>query len=153
MKQPLAVSVSEAARDLGRIIDRDGLGQTPVGGNDLGQRRAVDQLHDDVIGIVLPSDVERVDDVRMRKLRGRFGLLVEAPNELVVGCVLLSQHLDGDPAAEQRIGAAVHGGHPALTELAIEAVAVIENPLFDQLPEFPMLCSAVSITSLAIGAA
>ena len=153
MKQPLAVRVGEAAGDLRRIIDRDRLGQTSVGGNDLGQRRAVDQLHDDEIRIVLPSDVERVDDVRMRKLRGRFGLLVEAANELFVGGVLLAQHFDRDAAAQQRIGAAVDGRHAAFAELAVEAVAVIEDPLFDQLPEFPMLCSAVSSTSWAIGAA
>ena len=126
--------VCEAARDLRRIVDRDGLGKLPVGGDDLGKRRSVDEFHDDVIRIAFAADVVRVDDVRMRQARRRFGLLIEAPNELLIGGVLLAQHLDGDAPAQQDIGAAEYRRHPAFAELAVEPVAVVEDALVDQRP-------------------
>ena len=150
MEQTLAVCVGEAACDLRRVVDRDRLGEAAVSRDDLGERRAVDQFHHDEVRIVLVADVEGVDDVGMRELCGRFGLLVEAANELVVGGVLFAQHFDRDAPAQQDIGAAVDRRHAAFAELAVEPVAIVEDALFDQLP---VLSNAVRSTSRAIGAA
>ena len=104
--------VGQAACDLRRIIYGDRFGQPSVGCDDLGERRAVHELHDDVVGIVLASDVVGVDDVRVRELRGRFRFLVEAADELIVGGVLLAQHFDRNATSQQNIGAAVHDAIP-----------------------------------------
>ena len=82
---------------------------------------------------------------------GRLGFLIEAPDELLVGGVLFAQHFDRDAPAQHGIGAAIDGRHAAFAELAVEAVAVVENPLLDQLRAIAPVPSRS--TSRAMGAA
>ena len=83
--------VSQPAGDLRGVVDGHRFGKASVGRDDLGERRSVDELHDDEVGVALSSDVEGVDDVGMRELRRRLGFLVEAAHELFVGGILLAQ--------------------------------------------------------------
>ncbi len=130
VQQPLAVRVREAVADLSGVVDGDRLRQFSVGGDHLAERWAVDEFHHDVVRVAFTSDVVGVDDVGMRKTGGGFGFLIEAAHEFLIGGVLLAQDFDGDAPPQQRVGSAIHGRHTALSELAIEAVAVVENVRF-----------------------
>ena len=82
--------------------------------DDLVERRAVDELHDEV-GIAVAVDAEVVDlhDVGVRQPRDRLRLATEALHEVGRG---VEHHLDGDGAIELGIAPAIDRAHPALPE-------------------------------------
>ena len=82
--------------------------------HELVERRAVDELHDEV-GIAVGVDAEVVDlhDVGVGQARDRLRLATEARHE--VGCGV-QHHLDGDGAIELRIAPAIDGAHAALAQ-------------------------------------
>ncbi len=154
--QPLAMRVGEAAGDLDRVVDGGQLRQHVLVAHQLAERRAVDELHHDVVRVVLAPEVVDVDDVRMGELRRRLRFVREALDEVVVLGVLIAQHLDRDPAAQQRVGTAVHERHPARPEDAVDPIAVVEDLLGLHgliLAYFRVRASATRKTSRAIGAA
>ncbi len=121
--------VREPAADLLGVFDRDRLGERAVVLDQLGERRPVDQFHDDEVRVVFAPDVVDADDVRIGQPRGGLRFVVETPNEFGVGRKLRAQHLDRDAAAQHRVGAGIDGGHSALADLPFEAIALPESPL------------------------
>ncbi len=99
MEQTLAVRVGEAGADLCRVIDHDGFGEPSVVLDHLGERRSVDELHDDEVGVVFVTDVVDVDDVGMREFGGVMRFSVKALDEIFVLGELRAQLFDGDAAA------------------------------------------------------
>src|SRR6185312_4245839 len=78
------------------------------------ERRAVDELHDEV-GIAVAVDAEVVDlhDVGVRQPRDRLRLATEALHEVGRG---VQHDLDGNRAIELGIAPAIDGAHAALPE-------------------------------------
>ena len=75
---------------------------------------ALEELHDDERRAVVLPDVEDRDDVPLaRELRGGERLPLEASAHVLVARVTLGEHLDGDDAAEHRVGRAVDLAHPS----------------------------------------
>ena len=76
---------------------------------------SLEKLHDDERRAVVLPDVEHRDDVPLtRELRGGERLPLEAGAHVLVARVALGEHLDGDDAAEHRVGRAVDLAHPPL---------------------------------------
>ena len=118
----VAERIGDFARDADRFVDR----QLAVALEARAQRLAGDQRHHVVEQAVGLAAVEQRQDVRMLQARrgadlGEEALAAERRAQVGV------QHLDGDVAIVLEIVREVHGGHAALAELAVEAVAVGEG--------------------------
>ena len=64
----------------------------------LGQRLAVDKLHDEEVDVVVRADVVEVADVRMVEGGDRAGFALEALASFLVAGQLFRQDFDGDQA-------------------------------------------------------
>jgi hypothetical protein len=108
----------QPARDLRRqlqgLAHRQRRGRQP-----LAQRRAVEQLEDEVGHAVLCADVVHRQDVRVLQRSERACLLLEAAHQIFVEA---RQHLDRHLAAEARIVRAVDLRHAALAERRADLV-------------------------------
>ena len=122
---PGAVGVVEpvagVAHDLHGLLDVEHL----VLAQQVGGRRAVDVLHDDVVALALGvlARVEHLDDVRVLQARRRERLAAEAGDEVLVLGQVLGQQLDRHRALEHRVGGQEHGRHAAGAEPAVDPVA------------------------------
>ena len=86
--------------------------QRPALGEELAQRRAANELDDQVLlGLVRPAHVVDLDDVRVPQLGDGLGLGVEAEHDLPRVAQVRVDHLDGDLAREAPVARAVHRGH------------------------------------------
>jgi hypothetical protein len=91
-----------------RFIERQGARVQPVG-----QRRAFDVLHHEVVGTVLVSDVERRADVRMGQRGNRLRLALQTFAGARVACQFRGQHLDSHRSPEAGVLRAVDLTHSA----------------------------------------
>ncbi len=76
------------------------------------QRLALEVLHDEVLGLAFAVDVVERADVRMRDLRDRLRLALEALAQLRVRREVRRQDLDRDRALEARVPRLVDLAHP-----------------------------------------
>src|SRR4029077_4428317 len=78
----------------------------------IGERLSLEQLHHDVV----VADVIKRADVRMRQMRNRLCLTLEADLELCVLCEFGGQNLDRDVAVQPRITCPVDLSHAARSD-------------------------------------
>ena len=115
MDDALPVRVVERVGDLDaeaqRLVER----QRPLR-EPLGERLAFEQLHDQVVGVALVADVVERADVRVRELRDRLRLALEALADFGGFREVLGQHLDRDRAVEARVARAIDLAHATRAE-------------------------------------
>ncbi len=105
----------------------------PVFLNPFLERAAAEVLHDDERPLRVLADVEHRDDVRLPgEPRRREGLACEAAPHGVVARVALGEQLDGDGAAEDRVGRAIDLAHPSERDALGRAVARREDVRVDR---------------------
>ena len=119
----LAVGVVEGAGDFGGEADGVGDGEHAFAREAGAQRLAGDERHDVVEQAVGVAAVEQREDVRMLQARGGADLAEEA-FAAEGGAEVGMEDLDGDVALVLEVVGEVDGGHAALAEFALEAVAV-----------------------------
>ena len=88
----------------------------------IGERFALEVLHDQVVQRCRFSDVEERADVRVAERRDRPGLAVEALQELLVLREPGGEHLDRDVPAEARVARAPDFAHAAGAERSCDLV-------------------------------
>jgi hypothetical protein len=119
----LQVAVEDAS--LVRVMHRPGdFGDEPrrglriggVAGQDLGQARAVDELHAEILPAVVLADLVDRDDSRMVEVGRRLGLVAEGVHLVVVGPVAGPEHPDGDRPIEVPLPGLVDDPHAAAAE-------------------------------------
>lgn len=115
MDDPFAVGRVERGRDLGaeaqRLLERQPPLPEPVR-----QRLAVDELHDEVLGVAFAPHVVQDADVRVRQLRDRPRLPLEALAGLGRRGPVRGQHLDGHLARQPSVPRAVNLSHAPRAE-------------------------------------
>ena len=91
----------------------------------VGARRALDVLHDDVVAVarLVLARVEDLHDVRVLEPGGGERLAAEAGDEGLVLGQVLGQQLDRHRPLEHLVGGQEDGGHAAGAEAALEPVA------------------------------
>src|SRR5262245_29991016 len=94
-----------------RLIERQKTLLQPVG-----QRLALEELHDEKRRAAFLTDLVRRADVRMLELRERTGFAVEALSEVRVEREDIGQDLEGHDAIEPRVARLVHLAHAARAE-------------------------------------
>ena len=114
---PSACSTSSV--DAYRVVDRQG----SVGGDAVGERTALDELHDEVEEAVGVAGVEDGDGVGMGERRRGTGLADEASPRRVIGRGPGVEQLDGDRPAQAQVAGGAHLRHPAATQLLAERIA------------------------------
>ena len=121
MHDPAAVQRLQGAEDAEG--DLQGLGQgNGLAGDPLRQRLAGEQLHHQIELASIFGELVDVADVGVVDAGGGARLAEEAlPQPRVVG--RLADALDGDRAVQSVVMRCVHHAHPALTQLASDAVA------------------------------
>ena len=124
----VSVRLGERAQDLAGELDRRQRRRRALADEQLLQRRAVEVLHRDVVGVLGLAAVVDADDVRVAEAGGGPRLALEALDELLVTGVTLVQDLQGDLAAELLVLGQVDLGHAAGAELAHDPVAAVEQP-------------------------
>ena len=97
---------------------------------DVGQARAVDVLHDDVVGAALLAPVVDTDDVGVVEVGGGLCLPPEALDERRVAGELREQHLDRDRPVEQQVAGEEDLGHAPPRDPALDLVAAVEDERF-----------------------
>lgn len=122
-----------AVRDGEGLENRSGDGSGGVRGHraafaqQLAQRAALDELHDQEGVLAVAALVVDADQPGMVEPGYRAGLELEAREELRIGGELWVHHLDRDRSVQTQVHAAVHGGHAAARDGCIDAVAPIEH--------------------------
>ena len=89
------------------------------------QRRAVDELHDDVGEVVGLAVVEHADDVGVGQPAGRLRLAAEAGQRLLglrIGIIGQLDGLDRDAAGDDRVPALIDGAHGTAAERPLDLV-------------------------------
>ena len=121
--------VGDAERERGLAEDRANLARLERRAlcEDLGQRLAVDELHDEEGQAVVLAVVEDRGDVGVQEAGGVHGLVTEAEGEeaLVVG--VGAHDLDRDAALEHVVDAGPDIGHAPGGDPLLEAVALAED--------------------------
>jgi hypothetical protein len=82
----------------------------------LGERLALEELHDQEVDLALPPDVVEGADVRVLERRDRLRLALEALAHLLGGREVLGQDLERDRPVEPGVLGAVDLAHPAGAE-------------------------------------
>src|SRR5688572_892600 len=117
----------ERAADLDRVGDRLGDGQPPDPPEPVLERLSLDVLEHDVGVVVVLTEVDDRDDVRVAEARDRTRLAAEALELVGVRRDLAVQQLDCDPALERLVERAVDRRHPARADLLLEPKASAEQ--------------------------
>src|SRR5437016_5878512 len=84
-----------------------------------------DQLHRDKINSARFSQMIGLDDIGVNQVRNEFGFANKVINELLLVCIILANHFDGnafDEATRAQLLGFVHHAHPALKDLANDLV-------------------------------
>ena len=92
-------------------------------------RRPVDVLHHDVVGVLPLPPVEYGDDVGVAEIRRRLGFPAEALDERPIDRQFGEQDLDRDRAVQEKISSQVDLGHPAAGNVVDHLIAVTEDLL------------------------
>src|SRR5215471_19998082 len=79
-------------------------------------------LHDEVIRVVLATDVMECADVRMREGCNRFGFALEPTSAMSVGGQVCRQYLQCHDALKARVAGLVDLAHAAGTEKTVDLV-------------------------------
>ena len=112
---PLPVRLIERVRDLDAVAQR--LVQRKRSLREaIRQRLAFEVLHDEILGVALAPDVVERADVRVRELRDRLRLPLEALAHFGGRRQVLREHLDGHGPLEPRVLRLVHLSHAARAE-------------------------------------
>ena len=122
---PLAVREAGRVQDLTGEVDRILRAHPPL--DQVLERRAVDVLHRDEVSAVERAAVEDPDDVRVLEAGGSLCLALEALHELGVLREVVVQDLDRDLAVELGVVREPDVGHPARADLAVQAVALVDD--------------------------
>ena len=93
-------------RGLKRLVKRERALREP-----LGQRLAIEVLHDEKRRALVLAYVVQGADMRMRELRGGTGFAIEPLTELRIGGERVWQNLDRDRTVESRIARFIHLAH------------------------------------------
>ena len=132
-----AHALGDLARDPSTLGDTDG-----TSGDEVGERRAVHELHHDRAG----SDeiLETVDgrDVGMVDRRERPSLALEAGGAFGTRMLRLRQHLDRDVTAEPTIGGAIDLAHAACAEQRDDFVRTDSGSRWERHESFTLLHSS-----------
>ena len=99
-------------------VDRERL----VGADDLAQRAPLDEVHHDVVVVVLLADVVDQDDVRVAQPGRDRRLALEPRDEALVGGEVGRQELDGAELLEVSVAGTIDDAHPAAPERLQEVV-------------------------------
>ena len=112
-----------------RLEDGEGLGdgQPAAGLQQVAQRAAADELHDQEDQALVAALVADADDVGVAEHGRGPGLAGEPVDERRVVREVLGHDLDGDGPVQPQIGRGVDGGHAATGEPLLEAVAPLED--------------------------
>ena len=114
----VAVHDAAAVRGIERSGDLGAEGEHLVDGQrpfpqPVGERLALEVLHDQEVDAVLVSHVEEGADVGVLEARDRLGLALQPLLELGAVRQVRGQHLDRDRALEPGVAGAVHLAHAA----------------------------------------
>ena len=115
MDDALVVRRGEAARDLGRVVDRLARRQRRAV-DPRAERLAFEQLGDDVGSAVVAADVVDREDVRMIEHPGRARFLLEASKPIGIVSERAGEDFDRDVAREARVLRPIDLAHPAGTD-------------------------------------
>ena len=103
MRHPLAVGLVQRVGDLDgvaeRLVQRERTLAEPVG-----QRLALQVLHDQEVGLALPADIEDGADVGMAQRGDRLRFPLEPRLPLGVGGDMRGQDLDGNGSLQPSVG-------------------------------------------------
>ncbi len=91
------------------------------------QREAGDELHDEEQGAVVVALVEDRDDVGVGEASRVSRLSLEPRDEVGVVAEPGVHHLDRDGAVQPQVGGLVDRGHPAAGDAGADAVAAVED--------------------------
>src|SRR5581483_8948030 len=132
-RRRLRVQEAEHIENLARPAQHLGLGQ-PAAGAELVEHplqiAASNELHHQVVAIILGEVVDDVGDARMGK-HGEYARLArEVLDRLLLGNPVADDHLlDGDRATgEPGVVGEIDPSHPTLAEHLVHAVATVEHP-------------------------
>ena len=112
MHDPAPVRLVQRVGDLPADTKRLFEGERPLG-QTVGERLALEKLHDEVLELALSPYVEERADVRVRELRDRLRFSLQPLARLGRRGQPRRQDLDRDLAAEPRVFGAVDLAHPA----------------------------------------
>ncbi len=124
----VAVGVVERGGHLGREADGVADRELLLAAEPIAEALAFDERHDVPGGAVRFAAVDEAEDVGVLQGGDRLDL-AEEPLGADHGGQLGAEHLDGDPAVVPEVLGEVDGGHAALAELPLDAVAVGEDAL------------------------
>ncbi len=116
------VRLGECVRDLDRIT-QNVVERQALGGNQLVEAPAGDELHGDEVRALILANLIDMDDVGVIEGRGGAGLLEKTPFSLPVGVDFPGDEFQGDEAVELAVAGLVHDSHPALADGLQEQVA------------------------------
>ena len=119
MNDAIFVGEAERIRDVTAVLEH-GFERQAVFGNELEERTAVDELHDDERVPANFADLVNRADVRMIERRSGPRLFQQLHGGKFPGRIL--QTLDRDGAMQPRIVRAVHDAHGARSESRLDAV-------------------------------
>ena len=91
-------------------------------GEPVGERFALQVLHDEEIKAVLPADVVEGADVRMVQTRSRPGLALESLSQVGIVGHMAGENFDRDGSVEPRVRGSIHFPHPTGTEVGMDFV-------------------------------
>ena len=117
----LPMGALERSRDL--FADRQDLVERQTSALDPArQRLSLDELHDQVVGLLIVADVVERADVRIVQCRDGARFALEARPRLRIGGERRRQPLDRDRAVEPRVAPAIHLAHAARAEQTGELI-------------------------------
>src|SRR5207245_5948157 len=109
-----------------RVVDRS-LHRERLVAETVPQRRAVEQLGNDVRRTLVPADVMDGDDIRMVEPARSASLLLEAAELLLVEDPDAGENLDCHVASQLQVARREDAAHASVAQLAVDAVAVPER--------------------------
>ena len=102
---------------LQRLLERQRTFFQPIG-----ERLAVEQFHDQIVGSILFADVVEMADVRVAQSRNRFGFALKARFQIRIGRKMRGQDFDGDIPAEPGVARAVDFAHASGAQRGLNLV-------------------------------
>jgi hypothetical protein len=121
------MGVVERVGNLPQQLDRPLQREGAVAAQELEQREPLQELHDQVVNVVVLVHVEDLDDVRVAQRSRDPAFGVEPIDDALVD-LARQQHLDGPGDLERPVDTLVDGPHTALPELLVELVRTQAAP-------------------------
>ncbi len=124
MHQTGPVGGGERGGDLGPDLGGPSRKEGTFTAKDITKAAAVDQFHDDEIGVAGLAPVVDPDDVGVGEVGGGLSLPPESLHECFVVRELSVQHLDRHFATKEGVLAEIHVGHPAAGQVRREVITL-----------------------------